>query len=189
MTYKVWERKLKKGIKKLPKEERGRVVEYYREMYEDMKSGGRAEDSVLFEFGSPEKCAEQALSEQTPIRKKEGRIKGEKAGNGGKYSVAGFIGLVFFSLLVAFPLLIVAIAVLISFGAVSIAGGVAGIAGVVLAVYVPFSGISAAFVMSGVGVCIAAAGVGCLLFVAFFYATKGMAIGIVKALKAIYVRR
>ena len=40
MTYKTWERKLKKELKALPKSERERVVEYYREMRDEMESYG-----------------------------------------------------------------------------------------------------------------------------------------------------
>lgn len=186
MTYKVWERKLKKGINALPKEERERVAEYYREMYDEMRIGGRSESSILAEFGSPERCAQQALTEGKTTRGTRGSSRQSERK---RVSAAEAVGLFFFTLLVILPISVVAVSIVISFGAVCLSGGAIGIAGVVFAIAVPFMGIASSAIPVGIGMGIAASGIGCLLFVAFFYATKGAAIIFGKVLKAIYVRR
>lgn len=186
MTYKVWERKLKRGLKSSPKEEQKRVVEYYREMYDEMTSGGRTEESVLAEFGPPEKCARQVMSEESVKRRKVGNVSSERKTRR-DFSVARAVGLILFTLLLALPLGAAALGILVSCGALCLAGGVTGVGGIIFAVYYPFSG--AVAVLPGVGMGLAASGVGALLFVGFFYATKGVAIALFKTIKAVYARR
>ena len=182
MTYKLWERNLKKGIKTLPKEERERIAEYYREMFDELKSGGMDEESAIAELGSPEKCAAQAIAEgeQNPSSAPKARAK---------FSAAEAVGLIFFTLLLILPFGAAALGIVIAFGAVALSGGVLGIGGLVFAVYFPFSGASSSAVTAGIGLGIAASGVGLLLLVGFFYATKWATILLAKALRAVYVRR
>ena len=217
MTYKEWEKDLAKGIKTLPKGERARVLEYYREMFDEMTGGGRTESSVLEEFGLPEKCAVQALSEwvtrtesgevvlanareekQLEIALDEARAQKKEAialsraveKKRGRISAGEVVGLIFFTLLLVLPLGVSALALVISFGAISLSGGVIGLAGVVFAVGFPFTGNATGIAnLAGVGIGIAASGVGLLLFVGFFYVTKGSGILFYRAIKAIYKRR
>ena len=188
MTYETWERDLRERIESLPEEECDRVLEYYREMFGEMTGGGRTEESVLEEFGTPEKCAAQVLGEwesksekaedPAPAPKREKRI-----------SAAEVVGLIFFTLFLVLPFVAVAISIVISFAAVTLAGGVTGIAGIVFALYYPFSGALSSSIMAGVGLGIASSGVGLLLFVAFWQLTKRTAMLFAKAFRAMYVRR
>lgn len=190
MTYKVWERRLKRGIKGLPKGERERIAEYYREMFYEMTSGGRTEESVLAEFGSPEKCALQVLTEEEFSAKEGGNLRSVSPARARRRSSpAEVAGLVFFTLLLVLPLTVVALGILTAFGALTLSGGVIGVCGVAFALCFPFSGVSGAAVFSGIGMGVASSGAGLLLFVGFFYATKGMAVALYKALRAVYVRR
>lgn len=187
MTYKVWERQFKSKLKALPSGERKRIVEYYREMYADLTSGDRSEESVLAEFGTPEQCAAKVLNGgEAPSEQGESAVPAKERP---KFSAAEVLGLAFFTLLLLLPLLAVAVSVLITLGALCLSGGAVCIAGFVFACYFPFSGVASSAVAAGVGLGIAASGVGLFFLVGFFYATKGAAIALVKALKAIYVRR
>ena len=188
MTYKVWERQFKSKLKSLPSGERKRIVEYYREMFADLTSGERSEESVLAEFGTPEQCAAKVLNDgEAPDVQGDEAVSAKKERP--KFSAAEILGLAFFTLLLLLPLLAVAISVLIALGALCISGGAVGIAGLVFACYFPFSGVASSAVAAGVGLGLGASGVGLFFLVGFFYATKGAAIALVKALKAIYVRR
>ena len=187
MKYKRWERRLLKGLGALPKAERARIAEYYREMYAEMTGGGRSEESVLAEFGSPEKCAEQVLREEKTIPKR--RVKGVEPAANKTHSAAEVAGLILFTLFIGLPLGIVAVGILITFGALCLSGGALGIAGLIFAAYYPFVGTTATEIAAGVGVGIGASGAGLLLLVGFFYATKGLAIALGKTVKAVYGRR
>ena len=188
MTYKTWERKLKKELKTLPKSERERVVEYYREMRDEMESYGRSEDGILKELGSPESCARKALSESDYAV--SGRVEGRNAPAPKRgITFFEFIGLALVTLFLVLPLGGAFVGVIAAFAGVCIAGAATGIAGIVGAIAYPFyigAGVAAT---AGVGVCLATAGVGLLLFVVFFILTKYSAIFLAKLLKAIYKRR
>lgn len=183
MTYKVWERQLKKEIKKLPKEERERIAEYYREMYDELISGGMNEESALTELGSPEKCAAQAIAEgeqnvfPTEIKPKT------------KVSVAELFGLFFFSLFLGLPLVAIGVSLIISFAAVVVSGAAISLAGIVFAFASFYFGFSRISILAYAGIGIAACGAGMLLFVGFFLLTKYTAIAFKNLLKTIYVRR
>ena len=153
-------------------------------MFDEMRNAGRSEASVLAEFGSPEKCAKQVLAEEREGSKNTALVKDRK-----RFSAAEIVGLIFFTLLLTIPVGSGMLGILVSFGALSLSGALIGVAGLIFAVYFPFSGVAEVGVMAGIGIGVAASGVGLLLFVGFFYATKGLAIVLVKALKAVYVRR
>ena len=184
MNYKTWERKLKNKLKSLPKTERERAVEYYREMHEDMASYGRSEEAILTELGTPESCAKKILTEGE-YAKGEEKVRSPKKG----VTFFEIIGLALITLLFVLPIGGAVIAVIIAFAAVCIAGAVTGIAGIIAAIAYPIyigAGVAAA---AGAGLFLAASGIGLLLFVAFFVITKYSAIFFGKTLKAIYKRR
>ena len=188
MTYKTWESKLKKELKTLPKTERERIVEYYREMRDEMVSYGRSEQSVLSELGSPESCARKALSESDYAV--TGRVEGRNA-PAPKRSITffEFIGLALITLLFVLPIGGAIVGVIAAFAGVCIAGAATGIAGIVAAVAYPIYIGGGAAGIAGIGAALAAAGVGFILFVVFFLITKYAALVFLKVLKAIYIRR
>ncbi|MBO4539194.1 MAG: DUF1700 domain-containing protein [Clostridia bacterium] len=188
MTYKTWERRLKKELKTLPKSERERVVEYYREMRDEMESYGRSEQSVLSELGSPESCARKALSEGDYAV--TGKVSGQNRPAPKKgYTFFEVIGLLLITLLLVLPFGGAAIGIIAGFAGVCIGGLAAGIAGIVAAVAYPIYIGGGAAGIAGIGACLAAAGVGFILFVVFFLITKYAALVFLKVLKAIYIRR
>ena len=46
-----WDKKLKKQLAFLPKDEREKIVAYYDELYYDKRDAGIAEEEILREFG------------------------------------------------------------------------------------------------------------------------------------------
>lgn len=63
MTKYEWDRKLKRLLKDLPKEERDRIFEYYDELYEDKADEGMKESEIVERFGDPEAAAEKILAD------------------------------------------------------------------------------------------------------------------------------
>lgn len=187
MTYKKWERKLKKELSPLPKTECERVLEYYREMRDEMASGGRSEESILAELGSPESCARKTLSEEGYTGRQAGGRNAYSSAKSG-HSVAEVIGLFFATVLLVLPIGSALLGVLAAFAAVCVSGAVVGIAGIFGAIAYPFVIGGGDMALAGVGAGLAASGVGLILFVVFFFITKYTAIALAKLLKAIYKR-
>lgn len=176
MSYKKWERALRRALVHLSAVERDRTLEYYREMKEEKMLNGESEEAIVAEFGSPDACAEKILRANgvSPCRRN---------------SPAEVVGLVFASLLLVLPLAAVLGSLVVSFAAISISGAAVSLAGVVFAIGSPFIAPSGVAIAAYVGMGIAATGAGFLLFVGFWYATKYGAIGLGALLRAIYVRR
>ena len=196
MTYKQWEKQLKKHLSSLSASERTDALEYYRELYGDKREAGETDEEIVSGFGAPEVCAKRILAETdennasyadsadykgyanyAPKRKKR------KFGN---YSPAQIAGIVCLTVLILCPLAEIALAVVASFAAVSLAGGIVAVAG---AVYVPLSlsfGVGFGATVAHVGSGIAACGVGLVLLAAFFLAAKYTVIGCVKGVKFLY---
>lgn len=184
MTYKQWEKQLKKQLSSLSASERADALEYYRELYGDKKEAGGTEEEIVAEFGNPEDCAKRILAEtdsdDAPKRKKR-RFS--------DYSPVQIAGIVFLTVIILCPLAEVALAVVAAFAAAGIAGGVVAVAG---AVYVPLClsfGIGFGGTLAHVGVGLAACGVGLLILALFYYAAKYTVIGCVKGVKYLYKLR
>ena len=190
MTLKEWERRLNKSLKDCSKEEKKKILDYYREIYGDKLDAGMEEERILDEFGAPEECANKLLVE-------EGResspppIKKERKSS--SVSPAQIVGMVFLTLTVLIPIFASLFAVVVGFASVALAGGASAIAGVVYAVFAPFLfgyyGASFWGIFTGVGVGIATLGVGLILVVFGYYATKYTAIATIWLFKKIYFRR
>ena len=183
MTYKKWEKQLLKYLRPLPAEERNAAVEYYREIYGDRMDAGEEEDRILSEFGSPRACAEKILKENG---------KDLPSANATS-SIGAIIGMFFLTVLLVIPLFSAAFSVVSAFGAATVAGAVSSIAGalytVVSPIYLAIQGISFGGILAHMGMGIALAGVGALLFFAFLYITKYSFIYLIKGTLAIYKRR
>ena len=185
MNYNKWEKRLKKALKPMPKSERARTVEYYREIYGDRLACGMTEDQILLEFGLPEDCAQKILTEQ--YDEGEG-VKLQKAPKTQKNNALRIVVLTLVSLFLVLPLACVAIGVVVSFASVCISGVAIVLGGIVVVIAGPFLVLEGGGI-AAVGVGLALAGVGLLLFAGFYLATKYTAIGAYKAFKLIYVRR
>lgn len=185
MTKKIWEKQLLAKLRPLPRAERKKVLEYYREIYGDKMEAGFSESEILAEFGSPEACAARILTEEnveiTPIKEKRRTP-----------SPLAIIGICFVSLILILPLTLVAFSLMITFFALSVSGAAVAIAGGVYAIGAPLLSIgslSAAGIFAHLGVGLTLCGVGCLLFVAFAPLGKYLAIGTGKALAFLYKGR
>ncbi|MBR2646907.1 MAG: DUF1700 domain-containing protein [Clostridia bacterium] len=194
MTYKTWERKFCWALRGLPREEREQAIAYYREMYGEKRANGKTEESILREFGDPKICAKDIVDEEKASLKgkekgKDIGVKKQERNAGGGSSIAEYISLFFVSLILVLPLTCAALGVIVAFGAVSISGLAAVLGGAAFICICPFAGLTWVGVLASIGGGIAAVGLGFLLFVGFFYATKYSAIGVWKALKNLYIRR
>ena len=63
MTKELWLKILEDALKKMPKNERSKVVEFYTEMIEDKIEGGVVEGAVVNALGNPHDVAEKILAE------------------------------------------------------------------------------------------------------------------------------
>ena len=185
MTKKNWEKRLLSNLRPLQRDERKKILDYYREIYSDKAEAGYSEAEILAEFSSPEECATRILAGenvQPTLQKRERR----------NLSPAEMVGMFFLSLLLILPLAATAFALIVSFFALSVSGVAVAIAGVVYAIGTPLlfiGSLPAAGCFAHLGIGIAACGVGCLLFVAFAPLGKYLAIGTGKALRFIYKGR
>lgn len=187
MTYKQWEKQLKRQLSSLSASERADALEYYRELYGDKKEAGGTEDAIVAEFGAPEDCAKRILTEGD--FGDNGNSSKQKKGLFGGYSPAQIVGIVFLTIIILCPLAEVALAVVAAFAVAEIAGGVVAVAGVV---YIPLClsfGVGFGGTLAHIGVGIAACGVGLLVLELFYYATKYTVIGCVKGIKYLYKLR
>lgn len=64
MTKTQWDRKLKKKLAPLGKDEQRRICDYYDELYNDKKDAGLSEEEILAEFGAPEEAAAKFIEEE-----------------------------------------------------------------------------------------------------------------------------
>lgn len=194
MTLKQWERRLVNSLKGLSKQERQTALEYYREIYGDKLDAGYTGEEIVEEFGSPEECAKNILSDsdytQTVMTKpKEKRTVVVKE----TYSAGAIVGLVCMTLLLIIPLYAVIVSVIAAFASCVIVGGACVVEGALFALVGPFyfgiHGMPFGGIVANVGAAIATIGVGFLIFVGFYLATKYTTIGAVKLFKLIYFRR
>lgn len=185
MTKKSWEKRLLAKLRHLPRAERKKILEYYREIYGDKTEAGFSEAEILAEFGSPEECATKILAgenAQPTLQKRERR----------KLSPAEIVGIFFLSLILILPLALTAFALIVTFFALTVAGVGIAITGVIYAIGAPILSIgslSIAGCLAHFGVGLALCGVGCLLFVAFEFFGKYLAVGTGKALTFLYKGR
>ena len=185
MTQREWEKALLKSLGKLPKEERRKIVEYYKELFGDKREAGMSEYEILLEFGSPEECAKRILTEEYG-----NDLPRHRSGGGVVKLVWLIIGLVFLSLLVILPLVCAAVGVVVGFGATAIGGCASVLGGVVLLIWSFCSfALGSAYVLALLGASLVAIGVGMLLAIGFYVLTKKIAIWSFRAVKWVYTRR
>ncbi|MBQ8291585.1 MAG: DUF1700 domain-containing protein [Clostridia bacterium] len=188
MTYKEWEKRLKRLLTPLPKTERISVLDYYRELFSDKTEAGLSEQEITAEFGSPEACAYKILAENSEQSGENPTVNAYMPRPYG-VSVGYVIGLFFITVLLILPLASVALGVIVTFGAVSLSGAILSVAGAIYAIVSPFFAGGGALALANVGTGLALGGVGIFLCIGFFLATKYTAIGTYKALRFIYKRR
>lgn len=63
MTKYEWDRRFKRLLKDLPRDEQRRVFEYYDELFEDKIDAGLKEAEIVAQFGEPEVAAEKILGD------------------------------------------------------------------------------------------------------------------------------
>ena len=73
MNKRSWFRQLERELsaRRMPKDERKEVLNYYNEMYRDKLEDGLTESEVLREFGFPEDVADSVNSEEKRSKKRE----------------------------------------------------------------------------------------------------------------------
>ena len=180
MNYKDWEKRLNRLLKPLPADEKEAAVGYYREMYNDKLEAGISSDDILEEFGSPKFCAERILIENGISSPSIGKC------------IGWWVAMSFLTLVLVLPIYASLFAVIISFGASTFACSVASLAGGIYALASPFlalQGIDFFGVLAHMGVGFACVGVGLLLALAFFFATKYLFKWTIQSLVFIYKKR
>ncbi len=196
MTWKKWERVLKRYLSPLPKSERQTIVAYYREMFEDKLDSGLTEQEILAEFGAPQACAgrmiaESSIEQEAPVPASNPFVQEYKAKPIKSTSAGEAVGMVFFTILLVVPILAVWVSVIASFAAVSVACVAVGVAGLIFPLLSPFYsllGFSGLSFTANLGLYLASAGAGLMLSVAFYFATKYTAIALKQTLKFVYGR-
>ena len=184
MTYRKWERQLKKELSSLSRDEREDVLDYYYELFVDKLDAGEHEEKILQDFGSPETCALRILNETDRSPKRIGfRIRPR--------TPEEIVALILLTVLIIIPVFSSVYAVIVSLGAVALAGVIISIAGVL---YIPvcifvggFTAVGSVVAHVGMGICLF--GVGILICIIFWILTKYLNNLCVKALKYVYKRR
>ena len=67
MVRKKFDKRLRKSLKGLSRQERQEVIDYYNEMIDDSIESGKTEEQAIEELGSPEDLAKKILSENYPV--------------------------------------------------------------------------------------------------------------------------
>ena len=67
MVRKKFDKRLRKSLKGLSRQERQEVIDYYNEMIDDSIESGKTEEQAIAELGSPEDLAKKILSENYPV--------------------------------------------------------------------------------------------------------------------------
>ncbi len=67
MARKKFDKKLRKSLKGLSRQERQEIIDYYNEMIDDSIESGKTEQGAIAELGSPEDLAKKILSENYPV--------------------------------------------------------------------------------------------------------------------------
>ena len=200
-----WENILLEKLKPLADEERFKIAEYYREMYADKLETGVSPEEILEEFGSPQECAQKILQEEGKEGESAQTEEKETAAPSvetvaekpvaqkkkQKWTPAMIMGMTFLTLLVILPLTAVALGVILSFAAGCIGGGAVVLAGGIYSLASLFFGIfgmETGGVFASFGLGVAFIGVGFLLCVGFYYATKYTVIACCKGLLWVYKR-
>ncbi len=184
-----WESRLLEKLKPLGDDERFTIVEYYREMFADRVEAGATPDAVLEEFGEPEECARKILQEAGKDEDSAG-VVGKKTRKQ-KWTPSIIVGMSFLTLLLILPLAGGAVSVIAVLGACCITGGALVLGGGIYAVASLFFGLfgmEVGGIMMHCGMGIAAVGIGFLMCVGFYFATKYTVIACVKALRWVYGR-
>lgn len=182
MTYKKWEKLLKKHLSPLSKEERDDALDYYYEIFSDKLEAGRLEEDIVQEFGNPETCALRILNETN----KQPR---HTRSNRKRTTPWEIIGMFFLTLVLILPLAASAFSVAVAFGAAATSGLACILAGVLyipLSFFLGFASFGA--ILANIGIGITSCGVGVFLYIGFGFVAKYTAIGSWKALKFIYKR-
>lgn len=182
MRMKQWENQFFRQLKPLPKEERERILEYYREMYGDKREAGFSEEEILLEFGSPAACAARILNEE---REAGAPAVSSRPSHGTGWGTVKWI----LGILIGLPLLIALGSVVVSFGSVAVAGIGISLGGCFLCIWsaFQFSAVSYGLALLGTGLMMLGAGLG--LFVGFWSAAKYTAVGIMIGCKAFFKGR
>ena len=196
MSFEQWKRSLRIALDALPEDEKDAILEYYKEMYADMADSGKTEEEIISELGSPEECARRTIEEgeyvssngvtpDTVLNSEGGSVKK------GRFSVGGAIGVFIFSLIIMLPLFAAALSVVLSLGAVSVSGVVISFGGALVLLASPvtfFVSYSLGEILMIYGGGIAMVGIGGVIAIAFWYATKYSAKGVSAFFKMIYKR-
>ena len=190
MKKKVWERRFLKTLKPLSKDERYSALAYYQELYDDKAESGITEEEILREFGEPERCAYRILlgEENTESVTPPSVPYAKSARQMRTYSVAEIVGLIFVGLILLLPLACVALALVLSFGAFCVSGVAVAVAYVIGSPF-RFLASGGVAIAANVAIGITAIGVGLLLFVGFYYATKWTALAAYRGFSLIFYRR
>lgn len=171
MTYKQWEKKFRRALRSLPRQERDAAGGYYAELYGDKRDAGLAEEDILAEFGDPAAAAGRILEDAESAGVHAAGARQATAGDTAARTALVVIGALFLGI----PLLAAALAVTAAFAAAALSGVACVIAGIVqfgyFAVQMIADGASGAYV-AHLGIGLAAAGAGCLLIPASGWLTK-----------------
>ena len=213
MNFSEWKKALRAALDDMPDDEVDSALDYYKEMFADMSELGRSERDIIAEFGTPSDCADKIRREcgdlkavksdenteekaNTPHTVLNSEQKAEKSADSEsnkkrRISVGEAIGIFFFSLILVLPLAAAAFGAVAAFGACAISGGLIALGGALLCAASPavlLLGYGTGELILVLGGGITMIGIGGLLAVGFFLATKYTAKGTLAFLRLIYRR-
>ena len=185
MTQREWERALYRALRPLPREERKKILEYYRELFGDKREDGKSEYEILLEFGSPEQCATRIMQEDYGAFLDRDTVRRQKSRKGAYLAV-----IITLSVLLIGPLTLAVASVVISLFACAVAGGGISVGGLFVIVWGAFqAALGESYMLALIGSGMMMVGAGLLMLVSFWLLGKYCAIGWTRLLKWIYQRR
>ncbi len=166
-----WFSSFEKSLKSLPKNERTRAIEYYKELYSDKNEAGMPEKEIILSFGAPTDAAQEILENYGQERDEnpfdfEETVKEERQTDG---KIAAIILATLVAIFVGYWALI-AVIVLISIEISLCAAGVG-------ACLTGLSGLGAGLIILGIFT---------VLLCPFSIAIKWMGKGVVRLVKKVY---
>jgi len=186
MNFNDWKKRFIRALKGISEKEKLSAVDYYKELYADKIEAGKTCEQILQEFGSPEDCAYKIMQDGTTLTIEKQEVKVENTS-------VRIVGLVFITLFLTIPFGSILFSIVVTFGSLALSGIIFSISGVLCSIFSPIyfaiNGGTFAIVLFSVSLGIALIGVGILLFIGFYYATKYLSILCIKLFKFVYFRR
>jgi len=175
MTKYQFEKELAAKLEAAPETERQKVLDYYRELFEEKAEKGLSERDIIASFGDPAAIAADVLGESV-FNKNVKRVKTQARSF---FTNKNFLIAYFAGFMITFPLTIVVLSVFLSIGIIAFAAVlsvaicgvafvIAGPVGMGYGIYMMFDNVGAGLAQAGAGLALLAAGIMLLMLLKVF---------------------